>query len=499
MDRRILPPGRTRFSCLAAALAFALVAITPPAHATSDLIPSIGVRRPDVWGCTIVPRLGSNAAIGDSLLPAPQLGAGAPVWLNWLVSSNSAWSGYWTDALLLDNGLIEAIPRYNDAWANHDWYALNFGAIYVHPGRHTLTAWADYVGPSEDFDRRGDNVVNEQFLWAPAAVAPGAVSGNASAPPPAMFAASPNCDAYQLARTPGFAWTLALRPYAGTDTDLRLYDDYTDSQHGLSHEIARGAAGGDSLELLIGSPDAGPATLYAAAIRGSGTPGGYSFHLEDAQGRFHAGSDVVWGAETLTPGIDTRVYELDLDANVGVPISVWPRVGTSKLRFAIFRETPGAIQHLADALATSTPVAGQDYAVARFAPAETGRYAIVVIRDRDLDSPGTTRFELAIGAQAVAVGPAVSELALAAPAPNPVRSSARIAYTLPRAGHVRLSVYDTAGRRVREVVDADQPAGPHEESLALHDERDGALAPGLYLVRLESLGRVLTTRLVAIR
>jgi hypothetical protein len=90
-------------------------------------------------------------------------------------------------------------------------------------------------------------------------------------------------------------------------------------------------------------------------------------------------------------------------------------------------------------------------------------------------------------------------LALALPGPNPARGASTLRYTLSRAGHVRLSVFDAAGRRVAVLRDGELPAGGHAESFTLRDEAGRELASGLYLLRLEAEGRVLTRRMAAIR
>jgi len=90
-------------------------------------------------------------------------------------------------------------------------------------------------------------------------------------------------------------------------------------------------------------------------------------------------------------------------------------------------------------------------------------------------------------------------LSFAAPSPNPARGGTLLDFTLSRAGHVRLLVYDAAGRRVQLLRDSELPAGAHRERFALRDEAGRDLASGLYLVRLEAEGRVLTRRLAAIR
>jgi hypothetical protein len=68
--------------------------------------------------------------------------------------------------------------------------------------------------------------------------------------------------------------------------------------------------------------------------------------------------------------------------------------------------------------------------------------------------------------------------------PNPFRSEARIAYTLPRGARVRLTVHDAAGRRVRSLDSGEREAGTHTARWAGDDDRSRAVAPELYFVRL---------------
>ena len=88
----------------------------------------------------------------------------------------------------------------------------------------------------------------------------------------------------------------------------------------------------------------------------------------------------------------------------------------------------------------------------------------------------------------------VAELALSAPAPNPTSGPAQIAFAVPEAGPVRLAVYDVRGRRVVVLEDRDLAAGRYEAAL------DGSsLAAGVYVVRLEAGGEVVTRRAAVVR
>ena len=71
--------------------------------------------------------------------------------------------------------------------------------------------------------------------------------------------------------------------------------------------------------------------------------------------------------------------------------------------------------------------------------------------------------------------------------PNPVAPGTSIRFTLAHDEHVRLAVYDVAGRRVRTLLDQSMPAGG--ELVIPWDATDDAgrrVAPGIYLCRIET-------------
>lgn len=112
---------------------------------------------------------------------------------------------------------------------------------------------------------------------------------------------------------------------------------------------------------------------------------------------------------------------------------------------------------------------------------------------------GECCYQVTVNAGQLAVGDRLSGFALAPAWPNPAHGSARIAYSLPAAGRVKLAVYDLAGARVRTLVDTEQPAGA---SSVLWDGRDAQGSPvraGAYFIRLEHGGRDLTRRMVMTR
>ena len=68
--------------------------------------------------------------------------------------------------------------------------------------------------------------------------------------------------------------------------------------------------------------------------------------------------------------------------------------------------------------------------------------------------------------------------------PNPFRESTTIAYEVERPGPVSLAVYDLLGRRVRTLVEADQPVGAYQIRWDGRDAGGQPVASGLYFYRL---------------
>lgn len=89
-------------------------------------------------------------------------------------------------------------------------------------------------------------------------------------------------------------------------------------------------------------------------------------------------------------------------------------------------------------------------------------------------------------------------LAFALASASPASTSARFAIALPAAGHVRVRVYDTAGRLVRTVLDGARPAGTTSAAWDLRDERGGRVAAGLFVAVLDAAGGRREQRIVVI-
>ena len=84
-------------------------------------------------------------------------------------------------------------------------------------------------------------------------------------------------------------------------------------------------------------------------------------------------------------------------------------------------------------------------------------------------------------------------------APNPVLGRARLFWQLPEPGRVRLQIYDATGRLVRTLIQAELPAGRFSAVWDMTDDSGRQVANGIYLYRLETANRTLTTKAVLMR
>jgi DNA-binding beta-propeller fold protein YncE len=83
--------------------------------------------------------------------------------------------------------------------------------------------------------------------------------------------------------------------------------------------------------------------------------------------------------------------------------------------------------------------------------------------------------------------------------PNPFNPATTIIFSLSTSGRAELSIYDAAGRRVRELVREELPAGGHEIVWNGRDDRGLPAVSGIYFARLRHGGNSAALKLVLIR
>ena len=91
-------------------------------------------------------------------------------------------------------------------------------------------------------------------------------------------------------------------------------------------------------------------------------------------------------------------------------------------------------------------------------------------------------------------GPRMAWVALDQNAPNPTTGRTDISFSMERAGHARLVVFDVTGREVARLVDRPMGAGEHSATLDA-----GQFAPGVYLYTLQVDDQRATRRMVVVR
>jgi len=100
---------------------------------------------------------------------------------------------------------------------------------------------------------------------------------------------------------------------------------------------------------------------------------------------------------------------------------------------------------------------------------------------------------------APAVAPPRAGIALAPNYPNPFNPSTTLRFHLASEAHVRLTILDVKGRRVRTLIDRAYAAGPHEVAWDGRDGEGAAVGSGVYFARAESELGAAATRMTLIR
>jgi hypothetical protein len=83
----------------------------------------------------------------------------------------------------------------------------------------------------------------------------------------------------------------------------------------------------------------------------------------------------------------------------------------------------------------------------------------------------------------------INDYALFENYPNPFNPSTTIGYYVPEASHVRLSIYNTLGREITTLVDAEVPAGMHNATWNVTAEHGAQVPSGSYIYRIHATSK----------
>jgi len=107
--------------------------------------------------------------------------------------------------------------------------------------------------------------------------------------------------------------------------------------------------------------------------------------------------------------------------------------------------------------------------------------------------------QLDVHAVAAALPGTPSGFALLANYPNPFNPATTISYQLPTTAQVSLSIYNTTGQRVRDLVRQVQAAGSYSVPWDGRDDAGSTVSAGAYFYRLEAGGFRQTRRMVLLK
>jgi hypothetical protein len=94
---------------------------------------------------------------------------------------------------------------------------------------------------------------------------------------------------------------------------------------------------------------------------------------------------------------------------------------------------------------------------------------------------------------------AVAALAVHQNYPNPFNPMTNISFDLPRSQHVRVAVYDVAGRLVRELMNGKGSEGNNTLTWEGTDTRGNRVPSGVYLYRVTTSNQVETRRMTLVK
>jgi len=301
---------------------------------------------------------------------------------------------------------------------------------------------------------------------------------------------------------------------------------------GLGHAGASGATGGTSGLGSVNPPNGltGDTGLSgpdgAAGSAGSVIQELVSQSAAIENGDFSQGLAFfrVSGGGTATPTTVGGNPALDLATSSELgPLSVGQLTSTASgpLRLELdwqLVSVDGSIVVLLDStpIATLTPTgATSSYGTPVVSTNGSYQHLDLVVSDPALEGLATTELTLELvpgspvealvdnlgwGPAAASVDPVATPGGIAfAIAPNPVRDGARFSFVLPRAGGVKLELFDTQGRRVRTLRTRLEQPGAGSLGWDGRDDAGRSLPVGVYDARLESEGASHLRRVVVLR
>ena len=310
---------------------------------------------------------------------------------------------------------------------------------------------------------------------------------------------------YSLLQTSFFWAGVGVRPTAGTDWDLEVYEPYTFgfSAYPICYSNAfAGSYQSSGVDLVIADFNPGytpiPGEGWKPGVRVTRYSGSTNAAVEWDGAENTMDKDCSGGNCGATSGNNWAdvldVWDVYLFANQTYTFD-FTQTGSADIRFLLYR-----------------PPAGGEYVVSRGAREfETntrytvynstfqGWYGVVLTNENGLT--GTYQLKVTTGTPTTDVGDGVAFVTgLRGVVPNPARGAVRFQFALKEPGNVSMRVIDMAGRRVGEVPGQHWDAGVWSILWDGRSSSGNALAAGVYFVEMMVNGqRVGRSRLALLR
>ncbi len=368
----------------------------------------------------------------------------------------------------------------------------------VRGGRHTL---AQVLDPDDNQVEihEDNNVWGEQWVWSPLDVPIGSTVSR-SAPPgitagwSQITAVEPvwyNCDGLRtngVTGSPNYWTGVALMPNAGGDVNLRLHEVATDTKTGFGVNHGMSGWGIDQSDFFIVNHNLVLQQEYDAGVLEWAGNQGYTAEVTTAPfvdsdphgvyGPFALASSEIldlhefWfepGFYRIRLGSLNSEEEDQVDLGLSVYANDQPYLTKSNAMAAAWMAGDNQDEWLSFEVSTA------DY------------YCVVVWKANTGDLSETSDYVLDFNNLVTGIDDdttAPRTTAIRSIYPNPFNPRSTVAFSLATAGHASLRIYDTRGRTVATLVDANLGAGSHE--LVWHgvDDAGSPVSSGVYMAQL---------------
>jgi hypothetical protein len=414
----------------------------------------------------------------------------------------------WTDLRTPANGTDIFVQRFNVA-GTASWTANGVSACDTLANQSSPTVLSDGMGGAllawSDM-RSGTADIYGQRLDTSGTI-PAQCSGSTSLASGTVVTTAATDNVYYDSTQWDFYWAgLGIRPAAGSDWDIELYQGFTMGNNAYpicwGGSIAGSYQSGSGVDYIVGDFNPGYVPIDAS---------GDVFGIRAARYSGTGTAQVEWDAGIDVAGKDCGNCGANSSNNWQEVLDVWDcylfagqpytfeflRTGTgADIRFALFAPSDSNIFYIEPRSARQFETINH-YTV--FTPTVNAWHALVFTNENNVKGTYTVNITTGTPTTSVADGTA-PRTGLHGVMPNPMRGETRIQFSIARPGAVSMQVLDMAGRRVGAIPTRHWNAGSWTVPWDGRGVSGRALTPGVYFVEMMLDGqRVGQARLALIR